>query len=51
MFPSYECTIGSRRNPILYEQHFHFALGGVYSLIIRENHGKIQVRTLNTDQI
>ncbi|XP_048525945.1 solute carrier family 15 member 2-like isoform X2 [Dendroctonus ponderosae] len=44
----YECTIGSQRNPNLYQQHFHFALGGVYSLIIRENHGKIQFVKLYT---
>nr|CAH7727469.1 unnamed protein product [Callosobruchus chinensis] len=32
----YECRISSTEEPHLYENHFHLALGGVYSLIIRE---------------
>ncbi|KAL1517029.1 hypothetical protein ABEB36_000849 [Hypothenemus hampei] len=38
----YECKIRSETDNNLFEKHFHFALGGIYSLIIRENYGEIK---------
>ncbi|XP_060534525.1 peptide transporter family 1-like [Cylas formicarius] len=37
----YECRIASAEKTHLYEKYFHFALGGVYSLVIREHRGEI----------
>ncbi|XP_018571370.1 solute carrier family 15 member 1 [Anoplophora glabripennis] len=44
----YECKIGSNENRHLYERNFHLALGGVYSLIIRENRDRIEFVKLYT---
>ncbi|XP_030766233.1 solute carrier family 15 member 2-like isoform X2 [Sitophilus oryzae] len=44
----YECVISSGNNNRDYEKHFHLAFGGVYSLIITENHGKVEFVKLFT---
>ncbi|KAJ8933228.1 hypothetical protein NQ318_010051 [Aromia moschata] len=38
----YECKISSNEKRHLYEKNFHLALGGVYSLVIRENGREIE---------
>lgn len=44
----YECLISSQGHDVLYEKNFHFALGGVYSLIVRENNGAVTFVKLYT---
>ncbi|XP_066254635.1 peptide transporter family 1-like [Euwallacea similis] len=44
----YGCLISSNSNKNHFEQHFHFAIGGVYSLIIQESHGEINFVKLYT---
>ncbi|XP_019872597.1 solute carrier family 15 member 2-like [Aethina tumida] len=38
----YECKISSQEDQHLVEKHFHLALGGVYSLVVRENDAGIE---------
>ncbi|CAG9821729.1 unnamed protein product [Phaedon cochleariae] len=44
----YECVIRSSEVQILFEKHFHFELGGVYSLVVRENNEGISFVKLYT---
>ncbi|KAG5894367.1 hypothetical protein JTB14_015644 [Gonioctena quinquepunctata] len=37
----YECIVSSNEKKHMFEKHFHLALGGVYSLVLRENGGEI----------
>ncbi|KAJ8924661.1 hypothetical protein NQ315_000812 [Exocentrus adspersus] len=47
----YECKISSNEDKHLYERNFHLALGGVYSLVIRENKGYVEVSIKTIIQI
>ncbi|XP_050300930.1 peptide transporter family 1-like [Anthonomus grandis grandis] len=44
----FECKISSKTRSELFLKKFHFSLGGVYSLIVRENKGEIKFVKLFT---